>query len=116
MPVVYDSVGKDTFPASLDCLAPRGMFVSFGNSSGPVAAFDLGMLAARGSLYATRPTLFTHVAKREAMQAMADELFALVGAGKIVGEPRQTFALKDAAAAHAMLQSRATTGATVLLP
>ena len=116
VPVVYDSVGKDTFPASLDCLAPRGMFVSFGNSSGPVAAFDLGLLAAKGSLYATRPTLFTHVQKREAMQVMADELFTLVAAGKIISEPRQTYALKDAANAHRALQSRATTGATVLLP
>ena len=116
VPVVYDSVGKDTFPASLDCLSPRGMFVSFGNSSGPVAAFDLGLLAARGSLYATRPTLFTHVAQREAMQAMADEMFGLVENGKIVSEPRQTFALRDASAAHRALESRGTTGATVLLP
>lgn len=116
VPVVYDSVGKDTFPASLDCLSPRGMFVSFGNSSGPVAAFDLGLLAARGSLYATRPTLFTHIARREAMQEMADEMFALVAAGKIVSEPHQTYALKDAAAAHRALESRATKGASVMLP
>src|SRR5512141_2821618 len=78
VPVVYDSVGKDTFPASLDCLQPRGLFVSFGNSSGPVAAFNLGILSQKGSLYATRPTLFTYAAKREALTAMADELFGLV--------------------------------------
>ncbi len=116
VPVVYDSVGKDTFPSSLDCLSPRGLFVSFGNSSGPVASFDLMLLAQKGSLYATRPTLVTFAAKRDAMTAMADELFELVRAGKIVSEPRQTFALKDAAVAHRTLQSRATTGATVLLP
>ena len=116
VPVVYDSVGKDTFPASLDCLSPRGLFVSFGNSSGSVAQFDLMLLAQKGSLYATRPTLLTHVATRGAMSAMADELFGLVRAGKIVSEPRQTFALKDAAVAHGALESRGTTGATVLLP
>jgi len=116
VPVVYDSVGKDTFPASLDCLSPRGLFVSFGNSSGSVAHFDLMLLAQKGSLYATRPTLMTYAAKREAMTAMAEELFDLVRAGKIVSEPRQTFALKDAAVAHGALESRATTGATVLLP
>jgi NADPH2:quinone reductase len=116
VPVVYDSVGKDTFPSSLDCLSPRGLFVSFGNSSGPVPSFDLMLLAQKGSLYATRPTLVTFATKREAMTAMADELFELVRTGKIVSEPRQTFALKDAAVAHRTLQSRATTGATVLLP
>jgi NADPH2:quinone reductase len=116
VPVVYDSVGKDTFPASLDCLSPRGLFVSFGNSSGPVAHFDLGLLAQKGSLYVTRPTLATYAAKREAMTAMAEELFDLVRAGKIVSEPRQTFALKDAAVAHRALESRGTSGATVLLP
>ncbi len=116
VPVVYDSVGKDTFPASLDCLSPRGLFVSFGNSSGPVAHFDLGLLAQKGSLYVTRPTLATYAAKREAMTAMAEELFGLVRAGKIVSEPRQTFALKDAAVAHRALESRGTSGATVLLP
>ena len=116
VPVVYDSVGKDTFPASLDCLSPRGMFVSFGNSSGAIPSFDLLLLAQKGSLYATRPTLMTHTAKREAMTAMADELFALVAAGKIVSEPRQTFALKDAAGAHIALAGRGTVGATILLP
>jgi NADPH2:quinone reductase len=116
VPVVYDSVGKDTYPASLDCLSPRGLWVSFGNSSGPILNFDLLLLAQKGSLYATRPTLFTHTATRAALTAMADEMFDLVRAGKIVSEPRQTFALKDAAVAHRALESRGTIGATVLLP
>ncbi|HVE50518.1 MAG TPA: quinone oxidoreductase, partial [Casimicrobiaceae bacterium] len=116
VPVVYDGVGKDTFPASLDCLSPRGLFVSFGNASGPIAAFNLGLLAQKGSLYVTRPTLFTYAAKRESMTAMADELFDMVGKGAIRSEPRQTFALKDAADAHRALESRSTTGASVLLP
>lgn len=116
VPVVYDSVGKDTFPGSLDCLATRGLFVSFGASSGPITTFNLGMLAPRGSLYATRPTLFTYAAKRADMLAMADDMFALVLAGKIKSEPRQTFALKDAADAHRALESRKTIGATVLIP
>ena len=83
VPVVYDGIGKDTFPASLDCLSPRGMFVSFGNASGPVAAFNLGLLAQKGSLYATRPTLVTYAADRASLNAMASELFAMVKAGKI---------------------------------
>jgi len=116
VPVVYDAVGKDTFPGSLDCLQPRGMFVSFGNSSGPITHFDILLLAQKGSLYATRPTLATFTAKREDLTAMAQEMFDLVAAGKITSEPRQTFALKDAAAAHRALESRQTSGATVLLP
>ncbi len=116
VPVVYDGIGKDTFPASLDCLSPRGLWVSYGNASGGVPAFDILLLSQKGSLYATRPTLFTYAAKREDLTAMAGELFDLVRAGKIVSEPRQTFALKDAAAAHRALESRATTGASVLLP
>jgi len=116
VPVVYDSIGKDTFPASLDCVSPRGLFVSFGASSGPIAAFNLGLLAPRGSLYVTRPTLFTYAARRADMLAMADDMFALVLAGKIKSEARQTFALKDAADAHRALESRKTTGATVLIP
>ena len=116
VPVVYDAIGKDTFPASLDCLQPRGMFVSFGNSSGAIANFDILLLAQKGSLYATRPTLFTHIATRAALVAAADEMFGLVRDGKIVSEPRQTFALRDAAAAHRALESRGTVGATVLLP
>ena len=114
VPVVYDGIGKDTFPASLDCLSPRGLWVSFGNSSGAIPHFDILLLSQKGSLYATRPTLFTYAAKREDLTAMAGELFDLVRAGKIVSEPRQTFALKDAAAAHRALESRGTTGATVL--
>jgi NADPH2:quinone reductase len=116
VPVVYDGVGKDTFPASLDCLAPRGTFVSYGNASGPVPPFDILLLSQKGSLYVTRPTLVTYTAKREDIAAMAAEVFELVKAGKLVSEPRQTFALKDAAAAHRALESRATTGATVLVP
>ena len=116
VPVVYDSVGKDTFPASLDCLSPRGTWVCFGASSGAVPAFDIMLLAQKGSLYATRPTLATYAAKREDLVAMAGDLFALVRAGKIVSEARQQLALKDAGEAHRALQSRATTGATILLP
>jgi NADPH:quinone reductase len=116
VPVVYDAVGKDTFPQSLDCLSLRGLFVSFGNSSGPIAAFSIGLLAQKGSLYATRPTLFSYANTREALTAMADDMFALVKAGKLRSEPRQRFALKDAAAAHRALESRATTGATILIP
>ena len=116
VPVVYDSIGKDTFPQSLDCLSPLGMFVSYGAASGPIAAFNIGLLAQKGSLFATRPTLFTYAAKRANLVAMADEMFGLVLAGKIRSEARQTFALKDAAEAHRALESRATTGATVLLP
>jgi len=116
VPVVYDGIGKDTFPASLDCLMPRGMWVSFGNASGAVPPFDILMLSQKGSLYATRPTLATYAAARADLNAMAADLFDLVRAGKIVSEPRQTFALKDAADAHRALQSRATTGATILLP
>jgi NADPH2:quinone reductase len=116
VPVVYDSVGKDTFPASLDCLSARGMFVSFGSSSGPISAFDILLLAQKGSLYATRPTLATYTAARAALVAMAAEMFDLVKAGKIVSEARQTYPLKDAAQAHRDLEARKTTGSTLLLP
>jgi NADPH2:quinone reductase len=116
VPVVYDSVGKDTFPASLDCLSPRGMFVSFGNSSGAIGAFDILLLAQKGSLYATRPTLVTYTATRAALLAMAAEMFDLVKAGKIVNEARQTYPLKDAAQAHRDLEARKTTGSTLLIP
>jgi len=116
VPVVYDSVGKDAFPASLDCLSRYGTWVCFGASSGAIPPFDIMLLAQKGSLYATRPTLATYTAKREDLSAMAAELFDLVRGGKIVNEPRQQFALKDAADAHRALQSRATTGATILLP
>jgi NADPH:quinone reductase len=116
LPVVYDSVGKDTFMGSLDCLQPRGMLVIFGNGSGPVAAFDLNLLAAKGSLYVTRPTLVTYTAKREDLEAMAAELFDVVKSGKVKIEVNQTYALKDAAQAHRDLQGRKTTGSTVLVP
>ncbi len=116
VPVVYDSIGKDTFPQSLDCLSPLGMFVSFGAASGPIAAFNIGLLAQKGSLFVTRPTLFTYAASRASLNAMADEMFGLVLAGKIKSEARQTFALRDVAQAHRLLESRGTTGATVLLP
>ena len=116
VPVVYDSIGKDTFPASLDCLAPRGLFVSFGNASGPIAAFNLGLLAQKGSLYATRPTLFGYAARRADLLAMSDELFSMVAAGKVKADVRQTFPLASAADAHRALESRATTGATLLVP
>ena len=116
VPVVYDSVGKDTFPASLDCLKVRGLFVSFGNSSGPVAAFDLGLLVQKGALYVTRPSLASYAATRPQLLAMAEEMFGLVKAGKIVNEARQTYALKDAAQAHRDLEARKTSGATLLLP
>ena len=117
VPVVYDGVGKDTFPGSLDCLSPRGLFVSFGNASGPVPPLDI-LTADRRRVRSTstRPTLVTYTTTREAIAAMAKELFDLVLAGKIVSEPRQTFPLKDAAVAHRALESRATTGATVLIP
>ena len=116
VPVVYDAVGKDTFPASLDCLSPRGLFVSFGNASGPVPPFELLLLSQKGSLYVTRPTLVTYTAKRADLLKMAEEVFSMVKAGKIVNDARQTYALKDAAKAHADLESRKTTGSTVLLP
>jgi NADPH2:quinone reductase len=116
VPVVYDSIGKDTFPASLDCLRPRGMFVSFGASSGAIPPFNIMLLAQKGSLFATRPTLQTYSAKREDLLAAADELFAMVRAGKIRSDIRQTYPLKDAAEAHRRLESRDTTGATILLP
>jgi NADPH2:quinone reductase len=116
VPVVYDAVGKDTFPASLDCLQPRGMFVSFGNASGPVPAFNLALLSQKGSLYATRPTLFTYASTPQALRGMAQEMFDLVKQGKIRSDIGQTFPLREAAEAHRALESRRTTGATVLLP
>ena len=116
VPAVYDSIGKDTFPASLDCLKPRGMFVSFGSSSGPIAAFDIGLLVQKGSLFATRPSIAAYAATRPDLLRMAEEVFALVRAGKIVSEAKQTYALKDAAQAHRDLEARKTTGATLLLP
>ena len=116
VPVVYDSVGKDTFMGSLDCLQPRGMLVVFGNGSGPVSAFDINLLAAKGSLYVTRPTLMTYTAKREDLEAMAADLFDVVKSGKVKIEVNQTYALKNAAQAHRDLEGRKTTGSTILLP
>jgi len=116
VPVVYDSIGKDTFMQSLDCLQPRGLLVVFGNASGPVSAFNLGVLAQKGSLYVTRPTLFTYANSRESINAMAKDVFDMVLAGKIKSEARQEYPLREAAAAHRALESRVTTGATVLLP
>lgn len=112
--VVYDSIGKDTFPASLQCLKPRGMWVSFGNASGPVPPFDLAQL--KGSLYATRPSLMAYTARMEDLRANAAELFAMVASGAIRIEVRQRYALKDAAQAHRDLEARRTTGSTVLIP
>ena len=116
VPVVFDSVGKDTFMGSLDCLKPRGLLAMFGNGSGPVAAFDLNLLAAKGSLYVTRPTLMTYTALREDLEASAKELFDVVKSGKVKIEINQTHKLKDAAQAHRDLEARKTTGSTVLLP
>ena len=116
VPVVYDSVGKDTFMGSLDCLQPRGLLAVFGNGSGPVAAFDLNLLAAKGSLYVTRLTLVTYTARREDLEAGAKALFDVVKSGKVKIEINQTVALKDAAQAHRDLEGRKTTGSTVLLP
>jgi len=114
--VVYDSVGKDTFDKSLDCLMPFGLMVSFGNASGPVAPFSPGILGPKGSLYVTRQTLFSHITSRERTQAMADDLFAVVGSGQVKIRIDQRFALAEVQAAHASLESRSTTGCTVLLP
>jgi len=115
LPVVYDSVGRDTFITSLDCLRPYGLMVSYGNASGPVTT-DLGILAAKGSLYVTRPTLNTYTAKRDDLVATAKDLFGVVGSGAVKISVNQTYPLKDAAQAHIALESRKTTGSTVLLP
>ena len=114
--VVYDSVGKDTFPGSLDCLKPLGLWVSFGNSSGAVPPFDIGILNTKGSLYTTRPTLFTYTATRADLLANANELFDLVGRGIVKINVNQTYPLKDAAQCHRDVEARRTTGSTVLLP
>ncbi|MCU0733542.1 MAG: quinone oxidoreductase, partial [Hyphomonas sp.] len=112
--VVYDSVGKDTFPASLDCLKPRGLWVSFGNASGPVPPFELTAL--KGSLFATRPSLFAYTATRQELLANANELFGMVAGGKVKIEVNHRYALADVAQAHADLEGRKTTGSIVLLP
>jgi len=116
VPVVYDSVGRDTFARSLECLRPRGMLVSFGQSSGPVEPLDIGVLSAKGSLYLTRPTLMTYTAAREDLLASAQALFEVVESGAVRIEIGQRFPLAEAAAAHRALEARRTTGSTVLVP
>jgi len=114
--VVYDSVGKDTFEGSLDCLRPFGLLASFGNSSGPVAPFAPGILGPKGSLYVTRATLFTHIATREATQQMADDLFTVVQSGAVKIRIDQRYPLAEVARGHRDLEARKTTGSSVLLP
>jgi NADPH:quinone reductase len=116
VPVVYDSVGKDTFAASLDCLAPLGLMACYGAASGPVPPLDIGILAAKGSLYLTRPTLATYTAKRADLLATAQDLFDVVKSGAVKIAVNQTFPLQEAGAAHIALEARKTTGSTVLLP
>src|SRR3982751_5631523 len=114
LPVVYDSVGKETFLKSLDCLAPRGMMVSFGNASGSPDPIAPGLLAQKGSLFLTRPTLFSYIATRPELEQAASELFAMLASGKVKVEVKQRFALADAAEAHRALEGRKTSGSTVL--
>jgi NADPH2:quinone reductase len=114
--VVYDSIGRDTFERSLDCLRPFGLMASFGNASGPVPPFSLGVLGPKGSLYVTRATLFTHIATRETTQAMADELFDVVRSGAVKVRIDQRYPLAEVAQAHRDLEARKTTGSSVLMP
>jgi NADPH2:quinone reductase len=114
--VVYDSVGKDTFPGSLDCLRPRGLWASFGQSSGPIEPFNIGILSQKGSLYATRPTLFTYIATRPELEVSASALFDMVSRGVVKIDINQRYPLAEAAQAHSDLEGRKTTGTTVLLP
>ncbi len=116
VPVVYDGVGGDTFDASLDCLAPLGMMVCFGQSSGPIPPFDIGVLNTKGSLYLTRPSLMAYTAAREDLLTAARDLFEVVGNGAVKIEINQRFPLSDAAAAHEALEGRKTTGSTLLMP
>ena len=113
---VYDSVGRDTFPASLDCLKPLGMWVSFGQSSGALPEINLGILSQKGSLFATRPTLFHYIATREALEETANDLFDVVASGAVKIAVNQTYKLADAVTAHQDLEGRRTTGSTVLIP
>ena len=115
LPVVYDSIGRETFLQSLDCLAPRGLMVTFGNASGPVAAVEPGLLAQKGSLFLTRPTLFSYIATRPELETAAGELFAMVESGRVKVEVKQRFALADAADAHRALEARQTIGSTILM-
>lgn len=114
--VCYDSIGKDTYPGSLDCIKPRGMWVTFGNASGPVGPIDLLELSKRGSLFATRPTLFAYIASREDLVTTASELFDVVLSGDVTIDIAQTYPLKEAAQAHRDLEARKTTGSTILIP
>ncbi|MCC3247172.1 quinone oxidoreductase [Methylocystis sp. WRRC1] len=114
--VVYDGIGRATFPASLDCLKPFGLFVSFGSASGPIEAFDIGLLAQKGSLFATRPSLFTHIARRADYEEMAEDLMHAVKKGHLIIEAPETFPLAEAAQVHVALESRATAGSMVLIP
>jgi len=113
---VYDSIGKDTFIGSLDCLQPLGTMVSFGNASGPVPPFSLGELASRGSLFITRPSLMSYMARREDLEAAAKSLFGVVASGEVKIDIRQRYALADVAQAHTELEARKTTGSSILLP
>ncbi len=114
--VIYDGIGKTTFPASLDCLKPLGYFVSYGSASGQIDAFNINILQTKGSLFATRPTLNTYAAKREDLVAIANDLFDVVGKGAVKVPVNQKYALRDAAKAHRDLEGRATTGSSILLP
>ena len=116
VPVVYDSIGKDTFLASLDCLKPLGLMVSFGNASGKVTPFDIGILSQKGSLYLTRPTLATYTATREDLEATANEVFDVILAGKVKVEVRHTYPLAAAAQVHRDLEGRRTVGSIVMIP
>lgn len=114
--VVYDSIGKATFPQSLDCIKAFGTFVSFGNASGPIEAFDMALLGKKGCLYATRPTIFAHIATRAMLEETANDLFSIVASGAVTVPIGQRFALEDVVEAHRSLEARKTTGATILLP
>ena len=114
--VVYDSIGQDTFPGSLDCVKKFGLWATFGQSSGPLPDLNMGLLAQKGSLYATRPTLFTHIGDREGLEDVSGALFDVVSAGHVKIEVNQTYPLADAAQAHSDLEGRKTTGSTVLIP
>jgi NADPH2:quinone reductase len=116
VPVVYDGVGKATFLRSLDCLRPRGLMVSYGNASGPIEPLNILLLSQKGSLYLTRPTLFTYTATRPELEACAADLFDVVGKGAVRIEIHQRFRLAEAAAAHRALEGRETVGSSVLLP
>jgi len=116
VPVVYDGVGQATLMTSLDCLKPRGLLVSFGNASGPVKSLDLGLLAARGSLYVTRPVLMTYIASDADLKETADDLIDIVKSGKVKIAVNQRYALTDVVKAHQDLEARRTTGTTVLIP